>query len=299
MSSHSKCSKSSLGMNSSSEAPSSPKQPKAAQSTAARNTSIGLCHGCKLRKYELSTHVVVLDKDGRVGLPRRVAEVDKTLKFSDSDERALTRSHSTENVYNINSPANLAINYVRNVNQQRVKLRIPICKSEDQKQFVEFSKDKQATIKFIIEVCKQAETIFDNEPRVLRVHSPCFVIGGIHGNLRDLINMEQQLWPTFPLLPSCYVFLGDYVNCGDFSVECALYLLAMKVLTPNKVRMSRPTSYHRSICRCSCCAEFTRHATSRSSLHFKPSALLSTATTLVSSCGQRSTRCSTGCRWRP
>ena len=70
-------------------------------------------------------------------------------------------------------------------------------------------------------------------------YSPCYIIGDIHGNIEDLLSMSKTLWPTMPCVGSSFLFLGDYVDRGQWGLECALYLVAFKVLCPNKVTMLR------------------------------------------------------------
>ena len=70
-----------------------------------------------------------------------------------------------------------------------------------------------------------------------------FVIGDIHGNLEDLLTLENHLWPSLPVGPNL-LFLGDYVDRGAWSVECALYVLALKVLFPHKVMFKAQITDH-------------------------------------------------------
>ena len=72
------------------------------------------------------------------------------------------------------------------------------------------------------------------ESKCVTSSSPCFVIGDIHGNIEDLLTMEYQLWRRLPVGPNV-LFLGDYVDRGHWGVECALYVLCLKVLFPHKV----------------------------------------------------------------
>ena len=50
-----------------------------------------------------------------------------------------------------------------------------------------------------------------------------------------LQGMERILWQEVPVVPNNFVFLGNYVNVGKWSVECVLYIFALKIIAPNKV----------------------------------------------------------------
>ncbi|KAG9510499.1 Serine/threonine-protein phosphatase PP1, partial [Fragariocoptes setiger] len=72
------------------------------------------------------------------------------------------------------------------------------------------------------------------------MQSPCFVLGDIHGNLRDLRRYERSLWPRAPVcVTGQYLFLGDYVDRGEYGVECVLYLFALKVVAPDRFSLLR------------------------------------------------------------
>ena len=72
--------------------------------------------------------------------------------------------------------------------------------------------------------------------RWVPVPSPAYVVGDIHGNLDDLLTMEKSLWKRFPFIGANLVFLGNMVDRGAWSVECATYLLCLSVIAPHKVR---------------------------------------------------------------
>lgn len=101
-------------------------------------------------------------------------------------------------------------------------------------------KDKEPLAELITTLLVRMESLFSGEDRIIKVKAPCFVLGDIHGNLTDLRTYERSLWPKAPSsLTNNYLFLGDYVDRGEHSIECVLYLFCMKLIAPNKFFMLR------------------------------------------------------------
>ena len=63
------------------------------------------------------------------------------------------------------------------------------------------------------------------------------VCGDIHGQFYDLLNIFQL--NGVPSEDNPYLFNGDFVDRGSFSVECILTLFGFKLLYPNHFFMSR------------------------------------------------------------
>lgn len=57
-----------------------------------------------------------------------------------------------------------------------------------------------------------------------------YVLGDIHGNMADLRFFSENIWTLgVPLTPGTFLFLGDYVDRGQESLEVVAYLFALKV----------------------------------------------------------------------
>lgn len=88
----------------------------------------------------------------------------------------------------------------------------------------------------LLDIVKKAQDLFHGEPNMLKLNDPITIVGDIHGQYYDLVKLfEVGGGPG----DTQYLFLGDYVDRGSFSVEVVALLYATKIRYPKRVRMLR------------------------------------------------------------
>ncbi|KAF5184580.1 Serine/threonine-protein phosphatase BSL1 [Thalictrum thalictroides] len=92
------------------------------------------------------------------------------------------------------------------------------------------------------ELCYAAEQTFMHEPTVLQLKAPIKVFGDLHGQFGDLMRLFDEY--GFPSTAGDityidYLFLGDYVDRGQHSLETITLLLALKIEYPENVHLIR------------------------------------------------------------
>ncbi|KAH9414614.1 Serine/threonine-protein phosphatase 4 catalytic subunit [Dermatophagoides pteronyssinus] len=93
-------------------------------------------------------------------------------------------------------------------------------------------------------LCSKAREILLEESNVQRVDAPVTVCGDIHGQFYDL----KELFKVGGDVPTTnYLFMGDFVDRGFYSVETFLLLLALKVRYPDRITLIRGNHESRQI----------------------------------------------------
>eukprot|EP01130_Rhizamoeba_saxonica_P000591 TRINITY_DN10555_c0_g1_i1.p1 TRINITY_DN10555_c0_g1~~TRINITY_DN10555_c0_g1_i1.p1 ORF type:complete len:307 (-),score=65.13 TRINITY_DN10555_c0_g1_i1:37-957(-) len=94
------------------------------------------------------------------------------------------------------------------------------------------------------DLCAKAREILVEESNVQRVDAPVTVCGDIHGQFYDL----KELFKIGSDCPDTnYLFMGDFVDRGFYSVETFLLLLALKVRYPDRITLIRGNHESRQI----------------------------------------------------
>lgn len=84
---------------------------------------------------------------------------------------------------------------------------------------------------------KAANKYFRSEPNMLYLHDPVTIVGDIHGQFHDLKEIFRL--GENPGTITKYLFLGDYVDRGHYSLEVIFVLYALKIAHPNEVFLLR------------------------------------------------------------
>ncbi|XP_049379406.1 serine/threonine-protein phosphatase BSL3-like isoform X1 [Solanum stenotomum] len=94
----------------------------------------------------------------------------------------------------------------------------------------------------IADLCDSAERIFASEPTVLQLRAPIKIFGDLHGQFGDLMRLFDEYGSPSTAGDIAYIdylFLGDYVDRGQHSLETITLLLALKVEYPHNIHLIR------------------------------------------------------------
>jgi len=93
-------------------------------------------------------------------------------------------------------------------------------------------------------LCDKGKEILSGESNVVEVACPVTVCGDIHGQFYDLI----ELFRIGGSLPDTnYLFMGDYVDRGYYSLETVTLLVALKVRFKERIKILRGNHESRQI----------------------------------------------------
>ncbi|MEX0567694.1 MAG: metallophosphoesterase [Candidatus Njordarchaeota archaeon] len=88
----------------------------------------------------------------------------------------------------------------------------------------------------ILDILNDAMKIFDNEKIVVDIEARDIIfVGDIHGD----INSATKIFRLIESTKSKFIFLGDYVDRGEYSTEVAIGLLRQKIKNPDRIILLR------------------------------------------------------------
>ncbi|CAF0822203.1 unnamed protein product [Adineta steineri] len=182
--------------------------------------------------YELADHCVTLKKSGILYQVESLRSMSYNSQFSTTTEekiKSLPRSPSDEM-------------FDRRTIATDIQEMLRFFERRDQlKDAFMWTTNSAINLgRSVVNLCREVREIIKCEPRCLKLSSPCYILGDIHGNYQDLICFEKCLWRATPILsPASFLFLGDYVDRGIYGLEVIIYLLASKMQCPKKVLLLR------------------------------------------------------------
>lgn len=187
------------------------------------------CTRCRPKTYSLAVHTVELSNNsGALHNPKAIVDAEVDNASNCTQLTSLKRAHSRELTFNRTAVAGYVLEIVRKLRDFN---RMPT----ERQLTVRVEVNRALTTGLLFALCDQVSEVLAAESRVVQVATPTFVMGDIHGNINDLLTFERQLWPMAPAAQTANVlFLGDYVDRGEFSIEVVCYLFAMKLLAPTR-----------------------------------------------------------------
>ena len=100
--------------------------------------------------------------------------------------------------------------------------------------------------KNLIEIIEKSIEMFSQDPILLKIKSPIKIVGDLHGHLLDLL----RIFKRFGIPPNqSYLFLGDIIDRGEFSLETLILILILKILYPNQIFIIRGNHEFECICK--------------------------------------------------
>ena len=110
------------------------------------------------------------------------------------------------------------------------------------KSLMQYQKDRKVLHKkYACMIIKKAKEIFEGNRSLVDIHredeEEITVCGDIHGQYYDLLNIFEINGIPSPANP--YLFNGDFIDRGSFSVEVIMTLLSWKICYPSSFFMSR------------------------------------------------------------
>lgn len=194
----------------------------------------------KLALKDLRTAAKVAPNDP--DLRKKLAECEKEVKRQRFEE-ALAHPESNVSVVSTIDLTTMLVEdsytgpRMEGSNEDGYEVTLPFVKAMMQ----EFKDQKLIHKRFAFEIVLQAYRFLATQPTLVDISIPedesFTVCGDVHGQYYDLLNIFEM--NGLPSLSTPYLFNGDFVDRGSFSVEIMLTLFAFKILYPDHFYLAR------------------------------------------------------------
>merc|ERR1719399_2485135 len=87
-----------------------------------------------------------------------------------------------------------------------------------------------------MDLIRRASELFSAEPNLLKLKDPITVVGDLHGQYYDFVKMLEVGGAPGE---TQYIFLGDYVDRGSYSIEVLALVFSIKIKFPKRIWMLR------------------------------------------------------------
>ena len=85
-------------------------------------------------------------------------------------------------------------------------------------------------------VLKNVLEIYKNNYPIIKLRTPVYVIGDLHGNFHDFLRIFNSIKDPFS---KTFLFLGDYIDRGQFQTEIITLLLTLTAQYPSNFILLR------------------------------------------------------------
>ncbi|CAK9437832.1 uncharacterized protein LODBEIA_P22100 [Lodderomyces beijingensis] len=158
------------------------------------------------------------------------------------------KNKSKSNISSKNQPAGAAAAAAQQQQQQQQQQQTSILDTSSINQLDQWieklSKCEPLSEQDVKKLCEMAVEVLQKEENVQPVHVPVTICGDVHGQFHDLMELFKI---GGPCPDTNYLFMGDYVDRGYYSVETVSYLVCMKVRFPNRITILRGNHESRQI----------------------------------------------------
>lgn len=103
---------------------------------------------------------------------------------------------------------------------------------------------KHVTEETVYSLCLKSQELLMAEANVTHVDTPVTICGDIHGQLHDLLTLFKK---SGGAEKTRYIFLGDFVDRGFYSLESFLLLICYKLKYPDRITLIRGNHETRQI----------------------------------------------------